>query len=162
MTKDNQGALSLGERKLVAEALAMLPVGPWAVASSNSFRRINGPDGKDGGVLHAYAQRGDGHPDLSMSEAHLWALCRVVNAMPRLLVALEEAEGREHRVCAGCGTRWGRAALDVAGAISCCPERKMLSAKEWAARAEKAEQRAKDLEETLSLSPSKSEADKHG
>lgn len=87
--------LSDGERKLVAEALAMLPAGPWTVASSNSFRRINSPDGKDGGVLHAYTQRSDGHPDLSMSEQSLWALCRVVNAMPGLLTALEEAEGRE-------------------------------------------------------------------
>jgi len=86
--------LTAEERKLVAEALAMLPAGPWTVASSNSFRRINGPDGKDGGVLHAYAQRSDGHPDLSMSELVLWALCRVVNATPGLLTALEEAEGR--------------------------------------------------------------------
>ncbi len=86
------------ERKLVAEALAMLPAGPWTVASSNSFRRINGPDSKDGGVLHAYAQRGDGHPDLSMPEQVLWALCRVVNAAPGLLAELSRLEGENERL----------------------------------------------------------------
>lgn len=68
-----------------------------------------------------------------------------------LLTALEEAEGREHRVCDGCGSSRSIADLKAAGAISCCPERKMLTAKEWAARAEKAEQQVAAQRETLVL-----------
>lgn len=83
-----------GRRELKAD-IDKLPPRPWTVWTSNSFRRITGPDGKDGSVLHAYAQRSDGHPDLSMPEEQLEALCRVVNAAPSLLAALEEAEGRE-------------------------------------------------------------------
>ena len=57
---------------------ATLPAGPWEVWTSNSFRRISGPDGRDGGVLHATRQR-DGHPDLSAGPEMLTALCRMRN-----------------------------------------------------------------------------------
>lgn len=62
-----------------------LPAGPWELWTSCSFRRITGPDGKEGGVLHAYNQRADGHPDLSMPENQLAALVELRNALPALL-----------------------------------------------------------------------------
>lgn len=78
--------------------------------------------------------------------------------------ALEEAEAREHRVCAGCGTSRSMADLKAGGHVSCCPERKMLTAAEWAARAEKAEQgpsaqqqENERLREALRLSEAKSD-----
>lgn len=72
--------------------LASVPALPWKLATSCSFRRICGPDGKDGGVLSAYNQRSDGHPDLSMPEEQLFALVRLINAYPALLSRLEAAE----------------------------------------------------------------------
>ena len=60
-------------------ASAALPKGPWEVWTSNSFRRVSGPDGCDGGVLCGTVQRSDGHPDLSMTEDELFALCQIVN-----------------------------------------------------------------------------------
>lgn len=68
-----------------------LPAGPWELWTSCSFRRITGPDGKEGGVLHAYNQRSDNHPDLSMPEEQLFALVRLRNALPRLIEELREA-----------------------------------------------------------------------
>lgn len=67
-------------------ALSELPPGEWEVWTSNSFRRITAlfddyRHGPDGGVLHGTVQRSDGHPDLSMNEAQLRALCRVVNIL---------------------------------------------------------------------------------
>lgn len=44
--------------------------------------------GGDGGVLHAYKQR-DGHPDLSMTELQLAALCELKNLCSEL--ALDNA-----------------------------------------------------------------------
>ncbi len=61
---------------------AALPAGPWELWTSCSFRRITGPDGKDGGVLSAYLQRSDNHPDLSMPEHQLQALVDLRNAAP--------------------------------------------------------------------------------
>ena len=73
--------------KLTACINAM-PPGHWEVATSNSFRRIyareNGRAGPDGGVLHAYTQR-DGHPDLSMNEKQLRALCDLRNTVAEML-----------------------------------------------------------------------------
>lgn len=71
---------------------ALLPPAPWELWTSNSFRRITGPDGKDGGVLSAYRQRSDGHPDLSMPEDQLFALVRLRNALPGLLARIRELE----------------------------------------------------------------------
>lgn len=80
---------------------ALLPPAPWELWTSCSFRRITGPDGVEGGVLHAYNQRSDNHPDLSMPEEQLFALVRLRNALPGLLDALssertarQEAEAR--------------------------------------------------------------------
>lgn len=74
--------------KLTACIKAM-PDGHWKVATSCSFRRIyaqkNGRAGPDGGVLHAYAQRSDGHPDLSMNEKQLQALCDLRNTVAEML-----------------------------------------------------------------------------
>ena len=72
--------------------LARLPALPWELWTACSFRRITGPDGKDGGVLHAYNQRSDNHPDLSMPEEQLFALVRLINAYPALLSRLSTAE----------------------------------------------------------------------
>lgn len=60
------------------DALIRLPDGPWEVWTSNSFRRISCHG--DGDVLCGIIQRSDGHPDLSMDEKQLQALCDVVNA----------------------------------------------------------------------------------
>jgi hypothetical protein len=64
---------------------ASLPPAPWKLWTSCSFRRIGGATGNDGDVLSAYAQRPDGHPDLSMPERQLAALVRLRNALPSLL-----------------------------------------------------------------------------
>lgn len=55
-----------------------LPDGHWEVWSSNSFRRITGPDGYDGSVLSAIKQR-DSHLDLSMGEDNLRRVCWLRN-----------------------------------------------------------------------------------
>jgi hypothetical protein len=71
------------ELHLLREHLAALPDGTWEVWTSNSFRRItavhNGRHGQDGGVLSGTIQRSDGHPDLSMNETQLKALCDLRN-----------------------------------------------------------------------------------
>lgn len=67
----------------VIAALQLLPPGPWEVWTSNSYRRITGPDGRDGGVLCAQVAS-DGWPDLSMNEEQLRALCDVVNGLRAL------------------------------------------------------------------------------
>lgn len=75
----------------MAEALALLPRGKWEVWSSNSYRRItaveNGRSGQDGGVLRAYNQWPDKHPDLSMSEKQLKALCDLKNLCAEIIDA---------------------------------------------------------------------------
>lgn len=62
-------------------SLDALPPGPWETWTSCSFRRITGPDGIDGGVLHALNQRSDGHPDLSWSKTQCEAICAIVNGL---------------------------------------------------------------------------------
>jgi hypothetical protein len=51
----------------------------------------------------------------------------------------EAAEAQAVGVCGGCGASWTINDLKDNGHRSCCPERKMLSAKEWHERAEAAE-----------------------
>ncbi len=63
----------------VIAALEELPDGPWKVWTSCSFRRISAK--ADGDVLCGINQISDGHPDLSMSERQLTALCRIVNGL---------------------------------------------------------------------------------
>ncbi len=70
----------IGER--LEQIDVTLPAGPWKLWTSCSYRRISGPRGADGGVLHAYKQRSDGHPDLSMPEEQLQALVDLRNALP--------------------------------------------------------------------------------
>lgn len=76
------------------KALAALPGGEWEVWTSCSFRRItariNGRSGQDGGVLSGVVQR-DGHPDLSMSERQLEALCVLRNTVAEI-VTPEDSE----------------------------------------------------------------------
>lgn len=82
------------QRETLAKALAALPAGEWEVWTSCSFRRItarvNGRSGPDGGVLSGVVQR-DGHPDLSMSEKQLEALCVLRNTIAEIL-APEDSE----------------------------------------------------------------------
>jgi hypothetical protein len=60
-------------------------------------------------------------------------------ALPEFTRATELAA--EIGVCDGCGSSHRMEDLRAAGHISCCPERKMLTAKEWSVRAETAESR---------------------
>lgn len=73
----------------LGNALSQLPAGRWEVWTSNSFRRITavqkGRSGQDGGVLSGVIQRSDGHPDLSMSERELRALCDLRNTVAEIL-----------------------------------------------------------------------------
>ena len=44
--------------------LGKLTPAPWEWWTSNSFRRLTGGDGKDGGVLSGVIQPSDHHPDI--------------------------------------------------------------------------------------------------
>lgn len=71
--------------------------GPWKWWTSNSFRRLSGPDGKDGGVLCPTVSRSDGHPDLIVSKADM----ALIESAPDLLEALEDmVESYEHEASA--------------------------------------------------------------
>lgn len=70
---------------------------PWTVQSGCSYRRIateptreNGARGGDGNVLAPYRQASDGHPDLTMPEWQLKALCELVNLAPDVAAALRD------------------------------------------------------------------------
>lgn len=82
--------LSDDELQELAICSAELPDGPWECWTSNSFRRITGPDGRDGGVLSGIKQRSDGHPDLSMRESEVYALCKMVNLVRGILDRCEQ------------------------------------------------------------------------
>jgi hypothetical protein len=92
-------------RRVVKEKLqrleGALPPGPWKVWSSNSFRRIGGPTGADGDVLHAYRQRSDGHTDLSMPENQLEALVELRNQLPGLINLLHMRDPADHAELGG-------------------------------------------------------------
>lgn len=85
-----KGARPMTDTQLrrMRKAIADLPDGTWEVWTSNSFRRItavkNGRHGQDGGVLSGTIQRSDGHPDLSMNEKQLTALCDLRNLCAEL------------------------------------------------------------------------------
>lgn len=51
---------------------------------------------------------------------------------------IAELENAEHGVCDGCGSSKSLKEIRATGHISCCPERRMLPAKEWYKRAERA------------------------
>lgn len=74
-----------------------IPAGPWTVWTSNSFRRITGPDRKDGGVLSAVVHR-DGQADLSMREEALKALCSIRNRHRDLADQLAAASAEVERL----------------------------------------------------------------
>jgi hypothetical protein len=58
--------------------------GPWALQTSNSFRRIGTFRG-DGDVLCAVTQRSDGHPDLHEAPG---VLDYIIAAQPRVVLEL--------------------------------------------------------------------------
>ena len=116
--------------KDLAARLAELPAGEWTVWTSNSYRRISSAG--DGDVLHAYTQRSDGHPDLSMTEGQLEAICWLVNsARSGQLITRAEAdamvaaetdrcarEAERHFIDAGfCALRERSAGKTIAAAI---------------------------------------------
>jgi hypothetical protein len=75
---------------------------PWVVHSGCSYRRIASEPTRengcrtfpDGNVLHAYNQRSDNHPDLSMGERELEALVRLVNALPSIADRITSLQDR--------------------------------------------------------------------
>ncbi len=56
----------------------------------------------------------------------------MLGELDRLAAALKAEVATEHRVCDGCGTSHHESEFAAPGPpYSCCPERKMLTAKEW-------------------------------
>jgi hypothetical protein len=100
-----------GRAVKLSESLAAcnrdLPDGDWEVWTSNSFRRVTGPDARDGGVLHAVVHR-DGVADLSMSEENLRRLAWLRNnarsaaEMLRAAVAMIAGIREEHAEVLAC------------------------------------------------------------
>lgn len=75
---------------------------PWAWWTSNSVKRITGPDGKDGGVLCSY--RFDSGTDVAITDDNMAVLVAARNALPSLIAEveslrkqLEEAEAARKR-----------------------------------------------------------------
>lgn len=71
------------QKDQLRRAIQILPGGEWEVSTSNSYRRLSARDERnriysDGGILRGVVQR-DGHPDLSMTEMELNALCTLKN-----------------------------------------------------------------------------------
>lgn len=64
--------------------------GPWKWWTSCSFRRLSSEaTGRDGDVLHAVIQRGDGHPDVHFPNGGANGPdARLIAAAPDLLAAL--------------------------------------------------------------------------
>jgi hypothetical protein len=106
----------ISTQQLERLAAAATP-GPWQWWTSNSTLRLTGADGKDGGVLHAYAHRGYG--DISCNDFNrafiaaanpltVLAMIRRIDAAEVLLRAAkvyafnylqDEAEDEEDCVC---------------------------------------------------------------
>lgn len=76
--------------KLRATVEAMTAA-PWELWTSNSFRRVTGPNGRDGGVLSGTVQRHDGHPDLAATPIDLSGIVALRNAAPALLEVIRLA-----------------------------------------------------------------------
>ena len=72
--------------------------GPWSWWTSNSFRRLSSDaDNRDGGVLHATIQRGDGHPDVSLPNGgYDGPDGRAIAAVPEMLEVLQMAVSHYH------------------------------------------------------------------
>lgn len=58
-----------------------------------------------------------------------------------LFATVDRSTFEEGGACDGCGSTLTMASLKAAGALACCPERKMLSAAQWRARAVAADTR---------------------
>lgn len=68
--------------------------GPWELWTSNSNRRISGPDGVDGGVLYGITPK-DGTSDLVGEPADLELIPAARNAMPDLIAAARRLNALE-------------------------------------------------------------------
>lgn len=72
---------------------------PWRVWTSCSFRRVScDATHADGDVLHAYNQRSDNHPDLSMPEDQLQAWIKLTNTLPDLLATIDRLREENERL----------------------------------------------------------------
>jgi hypothetical protein len=90
------------------------------------------------------------HEVMDYAQEHINARVAAEAKVSRLQAALRKLEAIEHRVCAGCGTSHPDSDFPPPGPpYSCCPERKMLTAKEWAKRAERAEAALRVKDEAL-------------
>lgn len=63
--------------------------GPWELWTSNSNRRISGPNGVDGGVLYGITPK-DGTSDLVGEPADLDLIPAARNALPDLIATIRE------------------------------------------------------------------------
>ena len=59
--------------------------GPWEWWTSNSWRRLSGPNGKDGGVLCPDNHPVDRHPDLRVSQEDMWLIENLRNSARALI-----------------------------------------------------------------------------
>jgi hypothetical protein len=73
---------------------------PWKWWTSNSFRRLSGADGRDGGVLSATVHQ-DGQPDINGSQVDKDLIVVAVNALPDLLDLAELAHARRRAIQRG-------------------------------------------------------------
>lgn len=73
------------EREWMPDGVTELP---WEWWTSNSFRRLSGADGKDGGVAFAFNNPADKHPDICINEQDARYIVTCANEMPRVLALL--------------------------------------------------------------------------
>lgn len=64
--------------------------GPWQWWTSNSWLRLTGPDGRDGGVLYPYNTPSNRHPHLCVSAPDML----LIQAAPEMYEALKAARDR--------------------------------------------------------------------
>ena len=82
------GELNLDELERLAKAATP---GPWEWWTSNSFLRLSGPDGRDGGVLYACNIRNE-YATVVVSEADLRFIAEARTALPALIARIRELE----------------------------------------------------------------------
>ncbi|MCT9017121.1 hypothetical protein N6G05_26580 [Cupriavidus gilardii] len=87
------GELNLDELERLAKAATP---GPWEWWTSNSFLRLSGPDGRDGGVLYACNIRNE-YATVVVSEADRRFIAEARTALPALIARIRELEQeRDH------------------------------------------------------------------
>lgn len=82
------GELNLDELERLAKAATP---GPWEWWTSNSFLRLSGPDGRDGGVLYACNIRNE-YATVVVSEADRRFIAEARTALPALIARIRELE----------------------------------------------------------------------